>query len=305
MTPRLGVVLVPTLPPGGAASPRRGGRPSTSTSSGCGRTASRSPPSRRPRRPWPGRHGCTSGSGWRPVPLRNVALLRHGARDAAPALPRPPAARRSGTGCRTGWARSGARVASPLTLLREYAEALRRLLDGHEVTRLGSLRHLDAVRLDWPPEPGTPLLVGGCRPAHPRAGGSASATASSSARRSPRPSWRPPCRGAAGVGGGRGRDGARMPVAHPPHRRHRTACAEQRLDGRAGRWGHADGAPGSRRRRGRVDGRGCRAPASRRSARPAWCSSPRRTSRTSRASSSSSAGTSGLPLTRGERARGR
>jgi alkanesulfonate monooxygenase SsuD/methylene tetrahydromethanopterin reductase-like flavin-dependent oxidoreductase (luciferase family) len=58
----------------------------------------------------------------------------------------------------------GARASSPLTQLREYAEALRLLLDGHEVTVEGRYVTLDRVRLDWPPEPGTPLLVGGAGP---------------------------------------------------------------------------------------------------------------------------------------------
>ena len=61
-------------------------------------------------------------------------------------------------------AQVGARPASPLTLLREHAEALRRLLDGEEVTVSGRYVHLDRVRLDWPPVPGTPLYVGGTGP---------------------------------------------------------------------------------------------------------------------------------------------
>ncbi len=104
------------------------------------------------------------GIGLTPVPLRNVALHGDGARDTAPALPRPPAARHRARGAGLDGARSARGPASPLTLLREYAEALRRLLDGHEVTVSGRYVALDRVRLDWPPEPGTPLLVGGTGP---------------------------------------------------------------------------------------------------------------------------------------------
>jgi 5,10-methylenetetrahydromethanopterin reductase len=39
----------------------------------------------------------------------------------------------------------GSRAASPLTLLREHAEALRLLLDGHEVTVTGRCVSLDRV----------------------------------------------------------------------------------------------------------------------------------------------------------------
>ncbi|UUT35626.1 LLM class flavin-dependent oxidoreductase [Microbacterium elymi] len=48
-------------------------------------------------------------------------------------------------------AQAGARVASPLTLMREYVPALRALLAGDEVTVDGRYVTLDRVRLDWPP----------------------------------------------------------------------------------------------------------------------------------------------------------
>jgi alkanesulfonate monooxygenase SsuD/methylene tetrahydromethanopterin reductase-like flavin-dependent oxidoreductase (luciferase family) len=51
----------------------------------------------------------------------------------------------------------GARVASPLTLMREYVPALRTLLAGDEVTTAGRYVSLDAVRLDYPPT--SPPLV--------------------------------------------------------------------------------------------------------------------------------------------------
>jgi alkanesulfonate monooxygenase SsuD/methylene tetrahydromethanopterin reductase-like flavin-dependent oxidoreductase (luciferase family) len=47
---------------------------------------------------------------------------------------------------------AGARVASPLTLMREYVPAVRRLLAGDEVTVSGRYVELDRVQLRWPPE---------------------------------------------------------------------------------------------------------------------------------------------------------
>ena len=37
-------------------------------------------------------------------------------------------------------------------------------MDGHEVSVSGRYVTLDRVRLDWPPAPGTPLLIGGSGP---------------------------------------------------------------------------------------------------------------------------------------------
>ena len=59
---------------------------------------------------------------------------------------------------------AGVRVASPLTLLREHATALRSLLAGEEVTTDGRYVTLDAVRLDWPPTEPVPLWLGGFGP---------------------------------------------------------------------------------------------------------------------------------------------
>jgi alkanesulfonate monooxygenase SsuD/methylene tetrahydromethanopterin reductase-like flavin-dependent oxidoreductase (luciferase family) len=55
----------------------------------------------------------------------------------------------------------GARAESPLTLLREYATALRRLLDGESVTVDGRYVHLDDVKLEWPSAAKSRLLLGG------------------------------------------------------------------------------------------------------------------------------------------------
>lgn len=103
------------------------------------------------------------GIGLAPVPLRNVALL---AMELATLHRLFPGRLLPGIGhgVQDWMGQVGARAASPLTLLREYAQALRLLLDGEEVTVSGRYVTLDRVRLDWPPEPGTPLLVGGTGP---------------------------------------------------------------------------------------------------------------------------------------------
>jgi alkanesulfonate monooxygenase SsuD/methylene tetrahydromethanopterin reductase-like flavin-dependent oxidoreductase (luciferase family) len=61
-------------------------------------------------------------------------------------------------------AQVGARVESPLTLLREYLAALRALLDGERVTTEGRYIKLDGVKLDWPPDRPPALLAGGIGP---------------------------------------------------------------------------------------------------------------------------------------------
>jgi 5,10-methylenetetrahydromethanopterin reductase len=103
------------------------------------------------------------GIGLAPVPLRNVALL---AMELATLHRLFPGRLLPGIGhgVQDWMGQVGARAASPLTLLREHAEALRLLLDGAEVSVSGRYVTLDHVRLDWPPEPGTPLLVGGTGP---------------------------------------------------------------------------------------------------------------------------------------------
>ncbi len=103
------------------------------------------------------------GIGLAPVPLRNVALL---AMELATLHRLFPGRLLPGIGhgVQEWMGQVGARAASPLTLLREHAEALRLLLDGAEVSVSGRYVTLDRVRLDWPPEAGTPLLVGGTGP---------------------------------------------------------------------------------------------------------------------------------------------
>lgn len=56
-----------------------------------------------------------------------------------------------GHGVQSWMAQAGVRVASPLTLMREYVPALRALLRGEAVTTAGRYVALDDVRLGWPP----------------------------------------------------------------------------------------------------------------------------------------------------------
>lgn len=91
------------------------------------------------------------GVGIMPVPFRNVASLameiatlgRMFGERALPGI---------GHGVQEWMGQVGGRVASPLTLLREYGTALRDLLYGETVTVSGRYVNLEGVRLDWPPE---------------------------------------------------------------------------------------------------------------------------------------------------------
>jgi alkanesulfonate monooxygenase SsuD/methylene tetrahydromethanopterin reductase-like flavin-dependent oxidoreductase (luciferase family) len=103
------------------------------------------------------------GVGLLPVPLRNVALT---AMEVA-TLDRLFPGRLHlavGHGVQDWMGQVGARVDSPLTLLREYLTALRALLRGQEVTTSGRYVHLDAVELGWPPAEPTPIHVGATGP---------------------------------------------------------------------------------------------------------------------------------------------
>lgn len=182
------------------------------------------------------------GIGLAPVPLRNVALM---AMEVATLYRLFPGRLLPGIGhgVQDWMGQVGARVASPLTLLREHAEALRRLLDGEEVSVSGRYVHLDAVRLDWPPEPGMPLLIGGGGPRTLELAGRlgdgvliGSAVSEAELEASVAAAQR-------GWAVGRGADGTRMPVLT-----HLIAAtgpgAQQRLDDELARWGQVDGAPG-------------------------------------------------------------
>ncbi len=105
----------------------------------------------------------TVGIGLLPVPLRNVALTAMEIATMARLFPRRLTAG-VGHGVLDWMSQVGARVESPMTLLREYTTALYALLQGETVTTHGRYVHLDEVALDWPPAVVPPLLVGGIRP---------------------------------------------------------------------------------------------------------------------------------------------
>jgi len=90
------------------------------------------------------------GIGVLPMPFRNVALL---AMEVATVERLFPGRFHLGVGhgVQDWMGQVGARVASPLTLMREYVTALRGLLAGEELTVEGRYVKLDKVKLDWPP----------------------------------------------------------------------------------------------------------------------------------------------------------
>lgn len=97
------------------------------------------------------------GIGVLPVPLRNVALT---AMETA-MLNRLFPGRVTvgvGHGVQRWMEQVGARAESPLTLLREYLDALRALLRGERLTTQGRYVRLDDVALGWPPETTPPVL---------------------------------------------------------------------------------------------------------------------------------------------------
>ncbi|GAB7041854.1 MULTISPECIES: LLM class flavin-dependent oxidoreductase [Catenuloplanes] len=98
-----------------------------------------------------------------PVPLRNVALTAMEAANLERMFPG-----RSmlglGHGVQDWMGQAGARAGSPVTLMREYATALRALLAGEQVTVSGRYVNLDGVELVWKPASPPPLLVGASGP---------------------------------------------------------------------------------------------------------------------------------------------
>ncbi|WP_181770663.1 LLM class flavin-dependent oxidoreductase [Amycolatopsis pittospori] len=105
----------------------------------------------------------TVGIGLLPVPLRNPAAVAMEIATLARLFPGRfvPAV---GHGVLDWMAQVGARAASPMTLLREHADAVRRLLHGETVSVAGRYVQLDAVTLDWPPEQVPALIIGGRGP---------------------------------------------------------------------------------------------------------------------------------------------
>lgn len=90
------------------------------------------------------------GIGISPMPLRNAAITAMEIATIARTFPARflPGL---GHGVQAWMAQAGVKVASPLTLMREYVPAVRRLLQGDEVSADGRYVRLDDVRLSWPP----------------------------------------------------------------------------------------------------------------------------------------------------------
>lgn len=100
------------------------------------------------------------GIGIAPMPLRNVAVT---AMEIATIERMFPGRLLPGLGHGVlDWmGQVGARVASPLTLMREYIPALRSLLAGETMNTSGRYVTLDDVRLDWPPVVAPPVYAAG------------------------------------------------------------------------------------------------------------------------------------------------
>ncbi|MFI6806916.1 LLM class flavin-dependent oxidoreductase [Streptomyces luteogriseus] len=104
------------------------------------------------------------GVGLLPVPLRNVAITAMEAASLHRMFP-GRAILGVGHGVQDWMGQVGARVESPVTLLREHLVALRALLAGERVTVDGRYVKLDDVALDWPPEgPHSGVLAGATGP---------------------------------------------------------------------------------------------------------------------------------------------
>ena len=103
------------------------------------------------------------GVGVLPVPMRNVAVT---AMEIATLARAYPGRIRIGVGhgVQDWMAQIGEKVASPMTLLREYVTALSALLRGERVTIDGRYVQLNDVRLDWPPNTDTELLLAATGP---------------------------------------------------------------------------------------------------------------------------------------------
>jgi alkanesulfonate monooxygenase SsuD/methylene tetrahydromethanopterin reductase-like flavin-dependent oxidoreductase (luciferase family) len=103
------------------------------------------------------------GVGLLPVPLRNPALAAMEIATLARLFPGRfvPTV---GRGVSEWMDQVGVGVASPTTLLAEYASAVRDLLHGQTVQAIGRYVQLKNVALGWPPQEAPPLLIGGRGP---------------------------------------------------------------------------------------------------------------------------------------------
>ena len=97
------------------------------------------------------------------MPLRNVALTAMELATLERLFPGRLVAG-VGHGVQEWMEQTGSRVASPLTLLREHATALRALLAGERLDVEGRYVRLRDVALDWPPASPPPLMLGGSGP---------------------------------------------------------------------------------------------------------------------------------------------
>ncbi|MFJ8592741.1 LLM class flavin-dependent oxidoreductase [Streptomyces sp. NPDC093598] len=113
------------------------------------------------------------GVGLLPVPLRNVAITAMEVASLRRMFP-GRAIVGVGHGVQDWMGQVGARVESPVTLLREHLVALRALLGGERLTVDGRYVTLDDVALDWPPEgPQGGVLAGATGPRSLRLSGEA------------------------------------------------------------------------------------------------------------------------------------
>jgi alkanesulfonate monooxygenase SsuD/methylene tetrahydromethanopterin reductase-like flavin-dependent oxidoreductase (luciferase family) len=116
--------------------------------------------------------GLRVGVGLLPVPLRNVALAAMEAATLHRLFP-GRAVLGVGHGIQDWMGQAGARVDSPMTLLREYLAAMRALLRGERVTTDGRYVKLDNVALEWPPPTMPGIFVGASGPRSLRLSGEA------------------------------------------------------------------------------------------------------------------------------------
>jgi alkanesulfonate monooxygenase SsuD/methylene tetrahydromethanopterin reductase-like flavin-dependent oxidoreductase (luciferase family) len=97
------------------------------------------------------------------VPLRNVALAAMEVAGLSRLFP-DRLLPGFGHGVLDWMGQVSARAESPMTLLREYLDALRALLAGQTVSRQGRYVNLDDVTLIWPPHPAPPVHVAAIGP---------------------------------------------------------------------------------------------------------------------------------------------
>jgi alkanesulfonate monooxygenase SsuD/methylene tetrahydromethanopterin reductase-like flavin-dependent oxidoreductase (luciferase family) len=103
------------------------------------------------------------GVGLMPVPFRNAALAAMEIATVERLFPGRfiPGV---GHGVQDWMQQVGARVESPVTLLREHLSAMRALLNGETVTTQGRYVKLDNVALDWPPATKPAVFAGATGP---------------------------------------------------------------------------------------------------------------------------------------------